>query len=103
MSNQQHVIVEGSEGKVNDWFFNQNWLIQYSWDQQFADEIKEAMSLWMPTADMNNDPGQATWEANTRAALAQIISELDRNNLQPLFHAARALALFPVTFEGEES
>ena len=80
MSNQQQVLVEGSESKVNKWFQDRDWLIQYSWDQQFA-----------------------TWEANKRAALAQIISELDRNNLMPLFEVARALALFPIEFGNEAS
>lgn len=103
MSNQQQVLVEGSESKVNEWYFNQAWRIPYPFDEQFADEIKQALYLWMPTADLNDDPGFATWEANTRAALVQIIDELDRNSLRPLFEAARSLALYPITFEDEAS
>jgi hypothetical protein len=48
-----------------------------------------------PTRDPAGDPGLAVMKANHRAALHQIVDELDPTDLTALFNLARLLRLVP--------
>lgn len=48
-----------------------------------------------PAGPLEADPAFATQEANHRAALHDLVNELDRTDLAALFQAARLLLLFP--------
>lgn len=51
-----------------------------------------------PTYDFDLDPGMEVYERNIRAALVELIQELDRTDLVAVYRAAQFLAQSPRSF-----
>lgn len=90
----QKTDVNGTDNTPNKWFYQKQWLRVFDHDQGMAEDIRHCLSC--PESDLRSDEGFNTWEANTRAALHEIIDNLDRNGLMPVFEAARLFLLFPL-------
>lgn len=78
------------------------WYHERRWQETSPDEADAAHQLRLaladlclyPAAPLETDPAFAVQEANHRAALYDLIGELDRTDLAALFRVARLLVLF---------
>ena len=90
--------MDGTTPEPNQaWLQQQAWRDKYPWDNEPAARARLALAdlgLY-PSRDLVTDEGLATYEANLRAALPQIIDELDRTDLSAVYDLARLLAIVP--------
>jgi hypothetical protein len=82
----------------NQWYHEGMWREVLSpHDEIGARRARHALAAegLYPTRDQAGDPGLAVMEANHRAALHQIVAELEPTDLTALFKLARLLLLAP--------
>jgi hypothetical protein len=73
------------------------WSKVFPHDREDAANVRQALADlgFYPTADLGEDPDYAMAQTNYRAALHQVVEELDRTDLQAVFQLARPLMLVP--------
>lgn len=90
-------VVPETLAQPNKWYRDQIWRQPGSDTAERAGHIRRALAdlVLYPAVPMEVDSGLAVLEANQRAALHDIVDELDRVDLAALFQLARLLVLFP--------
>lgn len=85
------------QAKPNNWATKQHWRYPFPNDHLQAHELRRALRKLRlyPRSDLNQKEHLAVWEANCRAALPDIIADLDRTDVIALTTIARLLALVP--------
>lgn len=81
----------------NRWYYEQLWRVPFPPDPDRARRVRQALvelKLY-PRYDLSQNPNLGAMEANYRAALPDIIAELDRSDLAVVLEVARLLALTP--------
>lgn len=58
-------------------------------------ELNLGLSALYPRRDLGQNPNLGVMEANHRAALPEILTELDRSDLAALLYVARLMATVP--------
>ena len=86
-----------NEAQPNRWYAEQLWRVPFPADQARAAHLRCALAelKLYPQRDLALNPNLEVMEANHRAALPEIMAELDRSDLAALLHVARLLALAP--------
>jgi hypothetical protein len=85
-----------SQVQPTEWYDQQTWRRLFSGEQVEADRARKALvnlELY-PTGDLAESTFDVE-EVNHRAALHQIVDELDRADLRAVFNLARLLVLTP--------
>ena len=101
-TDNRRIAVSGFEtgasgAQPNKWYYKEMWRTVYPWDEPKAIRVRHRIGEegLYPIRDINDDPDLAASEANHRAALHQIVEELDRTDLRAVFDVARLLVLIP--------
>ena len=89
--------VEPAAAQPNGWYHRQLWREPFPSDEAWATQLRQALvDLRLhPRRDLAQNPNLATMEANHRAALPEILAELDRTDLAIVLQIARLLAVVP--------
>lgn len=84
-----------NQAKPNGWATRQHWRYPLPNDQQQARQLRHTLRRLRlsPRRDLSQWPHLAVWEANCRAALPDIVAELNRNDIITLTTIARLLVL----------
>jgi hypothetical protein len=88
---------DSSRPQPNGWYQRQLWREPFPADRARAVQVRRALAglgLY-PRRDLAQNPNLAVMEANHRAALPEIVAELNRSDLAALLYVARLLAIVP--------
>lgn len=86
-----------SQPQPNGWYQRQLWREPFPADRTLAVQVRRALTdlCLYPRRDLAQNSNLGVMEANHRAALPEIIAELDRSDLAALLYVARLLATVP--------
>jgi hypothetical protein len=86
-----------NEAQPNHWYQCQLWRAPFPPDRGLATQVRRALANLhlYPRRDLAQNANLGVMEANHRAALPEIIAELDRSDLAALLYVARLLATVP--------
>ena len=81
----------------NRWHTEQRWRCPLPGDRKGAAQVRQALVALKlyPRCDLAKNDNLAIWEANRRAALPDMLAELDRTDLIVVSSLVRLLALVP--------
>ncbi len=85
---------EADTAQPNEWYYDQLWRFPFPPDQAWAHRVRQTLAELdiYPRRDLVQNPNLEIMEANYRAALPDIIAELDRSDLAAVLYVARLLA-----------
>ncbi|GIK38072.1 MAG: hypothetical protein BroJett011_19050 [Chloroflexota bacterium] len=88
---------DSSKPQPNGWYQRQLWREPFPADRTRAAQVRRTLaSLCLyPRRDLAQNSNLGVMEANHRAALPEIMAELDRSDLAALLYVARLLATVP--------